>query len=99
MVRKIMSDSECSVEVALAWAVAARNSLSNNSGFSPNQLVLGRNPVVPNVFSNKPPAMNTCSNDMVRKNLNAMHSARQEFMKFEANEKINRFYFQGQSNI
>ena len=90
MVRKIMSDSECSVEVALAWAVAARNSLSNNSGFSPNQLVFGRNPVLPNVFSNKPPAMNTCSNDMVRKNLNAMHSATQEFMKFEANEKINR---------
>ena len=90
-VRKIIADTKCSVEVALAWAIAARNCLTNNSGFSPNQLVFGQNPVLPNVFSNKPPALNvSIASDLVRDNLNAMHSARQEFVKFESNEKLQR---------
>ena len=57
-VRKIVSDSGCSLDIALAWAISARNSLANNSGFSPNQLVFGRNPCFPNVFTDKPPALN-----------------------------------------
>ena len=91
LVRKILADSNCSLEVAVAWAVAARNSLSNISGFSPNQLVFGRNPALPNVFENKLPALNSsCPSDLIRENLNAMHSARQEFVKFESNEKVTR---------
>ena len=90
-VRKIMADAMCSVEVALAWAVAARNSLANNSGFSPNQLVFGQNPGLPNVFSDKLPALNANTpSDLIRNNLNAMHVAREEFIKFESNEKIRR---------
>ena len=90
-VRKIMDDSNCSVEVALAWAVAARNSLSNHSGFSPNQLVFGRNPALPNVFTDKPPAVTlTPSSETVRLNLNAMRSAREDFVRAEASEKLRR---------
>ena len=33
LVNKIIEDAQCSLDVALAWAVAARNSLSNSSGF------------------------------------------------------------------
>ena len=90
-VRKIMADVSCTLEVALSWAIAARNSLANFSGFSPNQLVFGRNPSLPNVFNDKIPALNADStSDLIRMNLNAMHLARQEFVKFESNEKIKR---------
>ena len=90
-VRKIMAGTDCSLEIALSWAVAARNSLANNSGVSPNQLVFGRNPCLPNVFSDDIPALNADTPcDLVRNNLNAMHSARQEFVKYESNEKLKR---------
>ena len=90
-VRKIMADCNCDVKVALAWAVAARNALSNFSGYSPNQLVFGRNPALPNVFMDRLPALTlTPHAEIVRNNLNAMHSARQEYVRLESNEKLKR---------
>ena len=91
MVRKVMEDSSCELDVALSWAVAARNSLSNNSGFSPNHLVFGFNPAFPNNFDNLPPALEkVSSSDIVRSNLTALHSAREQFMKYECSEKLQR---------
>ena len=90
-VEKIMADTEGDVDVALAWAVAARNALANFSGYSPNQLVFGYNPVLPNVISDKPPALEeVTASKMVRENLNAMHVARNEFLRLESNEKLRR---------
>ena len=90
-VRKVMADTDCALDVALAWTVSARNALANHSGFSPNQLVFGQNPGLPNVFSDKIPALeNISSSDTVRTNLNAMHSARQEFIKFESSDRLKR---------
>ena len=90
-VRKILDDSKCDLGMALAWAVSARNALSNNSGFSPNQLVFGMNPHLPSVFENQPPALEPInSSDVVRRNLNALHSAREEFVRFESDERIKR---------
>ena len=75
----------------LAWAVSARNSLSNNSGFSPSQLVFGRNSNLPNVFENSPPALeNTFTSDLVRENLNAMHRACEDFLAYDSNERLKR---------
>ena len=91
MVRKIIGDTKCTVEVALAWAVSARNSLANSSGYSPNQLVFGQNPALPNVYCNKLPALSSgAGSEIVRNNLNAMHVARQEFIKYESSEKLQR---------
>lgn len=91
IVRKIMADSKCELEVALAWAVSARNVLTNFTGFSPNQLVFGHNPGLPNVFTNNPPALESASaSEIVRNNLNALHLARQEFVKFESGERLAR---------
>ncbi|CAL4095593.1 unnamed protein product, partial [Meganyctiphanes norvegica] len=56
-VQRIMSDTKCNVHIALSWAVAARNALQNYNGFSPNQLVFGRNPAIPNVLECDPPAL------------------------------------------
>ena len=90
-VRKIVDDVSCDVDVALAWAVSARNALANNLGFSPNQLVFGRNPVVPTVLVDDPPAFEPgTSSGILRDNLNAMHQARELFTKAEASEKLRR---------
>ena len=90
-VRKVMADTNCTVDVALAWTISARNCLANHSGFSANQLVFGRNPALPNVFCDRLPALEeTSSSDIVRNNLNAMHVARQQFMKFESSERLRR---------
>ena len=90
-VSKIMTDRPCDVDTALAWAVSARNSLLNNNGFSPNQLVFAYNPSIPDVFHSDPPALESVSSsDIVRMNLNALHAARIEFQKCESSEKIRR---------
>ena len=90
-VRKIVADCKCDVNVALAWAVAARNSLANYSGYAPNQLVFGRNPALPNVFIDRPPALTlTPCSEIVRNNLNAMHAARQDYVRLESSEKVKR---------
>lgn len=57
MVVKILDDMKCSKEVALAWALSAKNSLQNNFGYSPNQLFFGHNPNVPMLLNNKLPAL------------------------------------------
>ena len=90
-VSKIMSDVNCSVEVALCWAVNAKNSLQNIYGFSPYQLVFGRNPNLPSVFTDKLPALEGVStSELVADHLNAMHAMRREFIRSESSEKIRR---------
>ena len=80
-VAKIASDTGCDLETALAWAVAARNAISNHSGFSPNQLVFSYNPAVPDVFNSDPPALEPAiPSEIVRLNLEALHRARREFV-------------------
>ena len=55
MVKKIIEDSNCSFEVALAWALSAKNTLHIIHGYSPNQLVFGRNPNLSSLLNNKLP--------------------------------------------
>ena len=44
MIEAIMEDTGCSVDVACSWGGNAKNSLNNVYGFSPYQLVIGKNP-------------------------------------------------------
>ena len=91
LVNKILHESRCDIEMALAWAVSARNALDNNAGYSPNQLVFGYNPAIPDIFHNELPGLETASkSEILRKNLNALHIARSEFIKFESDERISR---------
>ena len=90
-VLKILEENKCSLETALAWAVAARNSLHNNHGFSPNQLVFSFNTNIPNIINDKPPALeNITSSQVVANNLVALRKSREEFIKADANERIRR---------
>ena len=91
MVTKVMDDTNCSVGLAVNWAVHAKNSLANVHGFSPYQLVFGRNPNIPGVLTDKPPALyGETSTDIVRENLNALHRAREAFIRSESSEKVRR---------
>ena len=88
---KTIEDVKCAPEVALAWAVSAKNALQNNGGFSPNQLVFGRNINTPSVLTDRPPALTSdTSSDIMRDNLNAIHSSRKNYMAAEASGKIRK---------
>ena len=92
MVIKILDDVKCSNEVALAWALSAKNALQNNFGYSPNQLVFGHNPNLPNVLCSRPPALESRMNssELILQHLDAMQRARKAFIECEASEKIKR---------
>ena len=46
-VRKMMSDKpNYSLQTGTAWTIAAKNSLKNVYGFSPNQIVFGKTPLM-----------------------------------------------------
>ena len=91
MVSKISADAQCGIRTALAWAVSARNAFDNNFGYSPNQLVFGFNPVMPNVFQNRLPGLErVTSSETVRRHLNAVHIAREAFIRCESSDRISR---------
>ena len=80
-----------SLEVALAWAVSAVNSLTNVRGFSPYQLVFGKQIKLPNILDDPPPAWEepTKSKSLID-TLNALHNARVEYTKAERCERIRK---------
>ena len=91
MVLKTMEDTHCSIETALMWSVTAKNTLANVYGFSPSQLVFGRNGSFPSVIHDKLPALdNNFSTEYMRKNLDVLHSARENYVKAESSDKLRR---------
>ena len=90
-VRKVTDDNNCSLDLAIAWSVSAKNSLSNVYGFSPNQLVFGRNINLPAVHHDRLSAQNeTCKNATLARHLIALHKTRQAFISQESCEKLRR---------
>ena len=81
-----------SLEISTCWAVNAKNSLCMVYGFSPYQLVMGRNPKIPNVLDSKTPTYlneSTCCK-LVSDHLNSIYSARQEFTHAENSHRLKR---------
>ena len=90
-VKRVMDDCQCTLDIALPWAISAKNTLSSVSGFSPNVLVFGRNPNVPSVLTDYIPALSPCTHsDLVRRNLEVMHAARKGYVAAESSERIRR---------
>ena len=54
--RMMASDEKMTPEMALCWALNAKNSLDNCYGFSPFQLHIGKNPILPSVIRDGPPS-------------------------------------------
>ena len=91
LVLKILDDVNCDTDIALAWAVAARNAYYNNSGYSPNQLVFGFNPAMPTVYNSKPPGLKKMtSSEIMAKLMDAKRVAMEGFIKYESCERIYR---------
>lgn len=91
MTLKTKRDVQCTWEVALSWALSAKNSLQMSGGYSPYQLVMGKNPSLPNIIDNSLPAMEeTSASKQLEDNLRAMRKAREEFVKAESSAKIKR---------
>ena len=90
-VQKITEEEpDINIEVALAWAVNAKNTMMNHLGYSPIQLVLGQNPNLPSSITNKPPANEEAVSQNIMKHLNVLHAARRAYTKAEASERIKR---------
>lgn len=56
-VTKTITATSCDLGIAVAWALSAKNSMTNDNGFSPNQLVPSKNPDNPNKETILPPAL------------------------------------------
>ena len=73
----------------LSWAGMAKNSLQMVYGYSPNQLVFGRNPNLPNIISGGPPSWElSTTSETFHKHLNALHKAREAFIRSESCSKL-----------
>ena len=91
MVNKMLEETpKLKLDIALAHAINAKNSLQNHNGFAPIQLVTGALPNLPNVLNSKLPALEKPESPELENHLAAMHSARRAFVKAESSEKIKR---------
>ena len=93
MINKLLIDnySQYPIDVIVSWAASAKNTLHTCYGFSPNQLVFGRNPNLLFNLINLPPEMEDVSKaDIIVKHLNAFDAARKAFIEAESNEKLRR---------
>ncbi|XP_078490921.1 uncharacterized protein LOC144747058 [Ciona intestinalis] len=91
MVNKVKFEQKCNWETAVAWSVCAKNAFVNRLGFSPHQLVFGRNINLPSTLTDNQPALNgVCESLDVGAHLSALHAARKAFISAESSEKIRR---------
>ena len=91
MLLKVTCDKSIPLDICLQWVINAKNSLSNVHGFSPYQLVFGKNPNLPNVLNNKLPALEEIpSTEIIATNLKAIQEARKAFIQSESSEKLKR---------
>ena len=92
IILKVKEDIKCPWETAVAWAVSPKNSLINHNGFSPSQLVFGRNGNFPSTINDSLPALDKDKDvsSAIGMHIAALHAARQEFISCESSEKIKR---------
>ena len=60
-------------------------------GYSPNQLLFGKNPNLPKVIGSEPPALEgVSSSKLIAEHLNCMHTARKAFIESKASDKLRK---------
>ena len=75
MLDKVLEETQCDLEPAVAWCVNGKNSLSNIHSFSPYQLAIGTNPKLPSMMSNRAPTLTaTPSSKVISNNLRAINT-------------------------
>ena len=79
------------ISILLKWANMAKSTLAMWNGFSSNQIVFGKNPNLPNIMTDKLPALEgVTESKSLAMHLNALHAAREQFVMSETDEKIRR---------
>ena len=88
---KTIEDTKCTLDCAVAWSVTAKNTLSNNFGYSPNTIIFGKNPSFPSVVSDNIAGL-TAENvsQIVEEKLQATRIARKAYIEAESSEKSKR---------
>ena len=90
MIMSTMKESRVSLEIACSWAASAKNSLTNQSGFSPHQLVFGKNPQMPTWLDRNSYQESMCEEEIIEENMIARQAARDSFIKLENDGRISR---------
>ena len=89
--RMMESDGQLSPDLALSWALQAKNSLENAYGYTPFQLHIGYTPVLPSVTRDGPPSMEGMTKSKaLAVQINAMHAAREAFIEAESSSILKR---------
>ena len=77
--------------IALAWAVTAKNSYPMHGGFSSYQLVFGKQPHLPDIMSDKLPALEgITTSESVAAHITAMYAGRKAFTEAQYDEKVRK---------
>ena len=87
---KIMADHQAmDPEIALAWAVNAKNSFPMYGGYSSYTLVFGKNPTMPGVMQDKLPALcGVTTSESVATHIQALYSSRRAFTTALCDDRI-----------
>ena len=74
----------------LAWACTAKNAMAMFNGYSPYQIVFGRNPTLPGIDLHPPSTNEEIKGDMFLKHLQALNSAKKAFVEADSSERVRR---------
>ena len=77
--------------VALAWAVSAKNAFPMYGGYSSYQLVFGKDPHLPNILTDKLPALSgVTTSESVAAHIQGLYSGRKAFMEAVCDDRIRK---------
>ena len=77
------------LETLLLWALVAKNSMLMVQGFSPYQIMFGKNPKLPNIITDPLPTWdNEGISGSLKKHLESMKATREAFVKSEDSQKL-----------
>ena len=91
ILERILEESTNNIDIEVAWAINAKNSLTNVHGFSLHQLAVSQNCILPCAATSKPPALtHTPTSKILEENLCYLHKSRQALIESENSEQIKR---------
>ena len=90
ILNRILEESANNIDIAVAWTINAENSLTYVHGFSPYQLAIDQNPILPHAATSKPPVFTyTSTSRILEENLHYFYKARQAFTESEIKRPLN----------
>ena len=92
MVLKMKEDNPSTpIRDLLRSALFTKNAMTNTSGYSSAQIVMGANPRIPGIPYNDPPANeNVTESEAVKQRLTTMFETRKEYMKIENDSRLKK---------